>query len=437
MVNHSHRAQLILALLLAICALGFLAFRVRRSLHRTPAAELLAVPATVPLPPPPPLPAGDRDAVAQRLAALEPLRAARRSNPGDMRILLELAEAAGTAGDMLTAREALQEAVKRSPQPDAGIYQSLGNCERKLGRYLDAARDYERVISLEPDRADGYVGACYAWTAARQPERALGSLEQASRTLRADDVAGHLAVAEEFNQRLNPVRALQELEREPAVARSEELEWALNRQRYRVHQFDAARSGVEAVLAKDPSSATAHRLLAEILSDPLAPHPDLALAEHHFLTALSLDPKDVRAWSELGRMLLGERRYREAAFAYIRFLELQPAAASGRFPLARAFAGLGDRGGAAEQRSIAERLAARDREEDELKNRRLLHPSDVTVRAALARHYADGGHYAEALTEIQSAYTIDPLNPSVRKTMSAIYAELGLPLPDRTGGPMG
>jgi tetratricopeptide (TPR) repeat protein len=362
---------------------------------------------------------------------LEPYLVQAHAHPHDQQALSMLSEKAFAARDRLDALRALRAAVRLTEQPNAGLLADLGLCERTLGLYTDSKRTYERLIALAPQRSEGYIGVCYALTAAGHPE-GTRFLERASTALSRQDTQGRLAVAHEFDNRLAPARALQELRlAHDAKADDPDINLALAQEQLKLQDFTSARQRVEALLARDPDLAPAHRLLAELLSDPGLPQREPALAEHHFIAGLRSDPRDMQAWQELGNLYFASRRFHQAAYTYTRLLYLAPDSAAARFPLARCYSELGDRQTAAEQQLIAERLLARNRAEDHLRNQRKIRPADVGVRIALMRRYQEEGAYARALHEVQSAYCLAPRDANVRAAMTPLYHQLNIRMPER------
>src|SRR5205814_3592757 len=67
-----------------------------------------------------------------------------------------------------------------------------------------------------------------------------------------------------------------------------------------------------------------------------------------------------QAFTQLGTIYQEQGRYKQAAYVYVRLLQLNPDSAAGRMQLSRAYAALGDQRRAAEQREIGGRLQERD-----------------------------------------------------------------------------
>ncbi len=424
--TRSARLRLLLAAVLACARIVFLSYR----LLTPPRPERLRLDADVPLAPPPPLPAEDKAALREGLLRLQNRLAIARAQPNDPTVRFAIGYEALRAGDLLTAREELRAGLQLRPETDSAIYDALGRCEIQLGLFKEAQDTYQKLLARAPGQAAGYIGLRRAQGLLGQREAATQTLERGARAVAPTDISGRLGIAGEFEMRDELPRALAEAQAARARAPdSAAATLTAAHLLFRLGRLSEARTLLEQMLAAHPDDPLVRRYLATVLDNPLLPQRDPALAEHYLLETLQRNHDDVEACQQLAQFYQDARRYRQAAYMFTWLLALVPDSASARLQLAQAYAHLGNPGLSAEQRTIALRLLARNKEEARLRERHDHRPTDPQARLALARHYLDAGQFAKALVELQSAYCLAPRSPQVRRQLTNFYAQLGVPLP--------
>ena len=175
---------------------------------------------------------------------------------------------------------------------------------------------------------------------------------------------------------------------------------------------DRAIANLERALTTDPQYGTAHAYLSEAYIRKRLTNPDpqfLNLAREAARRALELSPDLAAAHLASGRVALESGARDEAAMAYRRAADLDPANGMPHVGLAMIFA--------------AER---RDEEaERELNTGVELGGNEIAPRMELGQFYFTRARYAEALTAWEAVRRLTPDNVIVLRNLSAAYYFLG------------
>ena len=425
---------------IALCAVSvaLLVLRLREGLEALHKPQLLTMAPNAVLPPIPGLPGDDRSAVrSQWLAAL---RARTRLGPRPNAVdLIAYARQARDAGDLISARQALRRALHENPNADLTAYGDLGSVEILLGLYGEALQTYRKLQTLAPGEAMGYIGESRALYAAAFGSEgpSLRVLKRGAAALDAGNVGGHLGLSEEFDTLFDYPDALAEAEKARRAAPEEPgVLLSLCTLLLQMHRPAEAEPLLKELLAQHPDLARAHTLIADALDDPSRPR-NRALAEHHYLSALELDPHDQRALEHLGRMYLEERRLRPALYIYTLLARERPDDGSVRMALAQGYAQLMNEAVARQQRILAAQLIAARNARAALTTRRDHEPHNPSIRTALAKRLAGDGRFRDALIEAQAAVMLAPRSLEARQTLRDLCARIGIPVPTDLGAEAG
>ncbi|MGC8668287.1 MAG: tetratricopeptide repeat protein [Chthonomonadales bacterium] len=398
-------------------------------MHGSPPKLLTMAPNAI-LPPIPAMPRDDRASVrASWLAATEKRRQL-GAHPDALSLISYGREAEG-AGDLISARQALRSALGKSPAADLRAYGDLGSIEILLGLHTEALQTYRRLQALAPGEAMGYIGesrALYAAAFGREGP-SLVVLKRGAAALDPQNVGGHLGLSEEFDTLFDYQDALSEAEQARRAAPKEPgVLLSLCTLLLQMHRATEAQHLLEQLLSQNPNLSRAHTLLADALDDP-GRRRDRRSAEHHYLSALELDPHDQRALEHLGRMYLEQRRLRPALYVYTLLARERPDDGSVRMALAQGYAQLGNTQVANAERALAARLISARNARAALTTRRDHQPGNPAIRMALARRLEQDGRYRDALIEAQAAVMLAPHSDDARKALLALCRRVGIPPP--------
>ena len=403
------------AILLVLTAIGIRAFTTLRN----PGPRYLRLGDDVPLLAPPAF-SDDLAETRERMRSVAEARSAARSSPVSRDAQLRYARTAAGSGDMLSARDGFRATAAKETTPTVEALDGLGRCEQHLGRYEEAAEIYRRLISSQPERAEGYVGLSRALLPQRKRSESLEVLERGAAEVSNPD--GRLVLAREFERRGDLARALS-LARMDGADSNARLTAA--RLSFKLEDLRQAIPDLERLTADDPQATEARRYLAAALINPLNPRPDTRRAEHLLLEAAQGKPGDPEALMTLGELYNDERRFRPAEHVLATYLRAVPASGPARLQLARAYRGLGDLKGSEEQRALGRRLTEAARTTERHRTVIGQRPKDARARAALARHLMDSGQFTGALPELQAAVALDPKNRALAAELSGLYRRIG------------
>lgn len=417
-----------------LAAISYLSFRVYHRLVIEKPPDRLHLDENAPLSPAPPLPADDRAALRTGLQQLASLQAAIRNSPDDPRANVTFARSAVLAGDLLSASSMLKKTIASLPQASVSLYDLLGRCEIELASYSEALRTYQTALQHFPQNAVLHVGQSRALAGLGRRSEVAKPLLEGMASLQPADVGGRMYLAAEFDTMGNTERAL-ELVRSATVIDPDNTSASIMQASllHKIGKEEDARGILQRIVDKDKNNGGARRILAQILDNPRDPHRDRELAEHYYLEALRLSPKDADSSWRLGQLCQEQKRYIQAAYLYTLLLESIPDSAAGRQQLAVVYAKLGRMQESAEQEKIAQQLLKRSRVDNDLISKRERRPLDITSRLALARQYKQSGRFRQAFAELQACFTISPKSEETRRELFSLYNEIGVPPPDLLG----
>lgn len=298
--------------------------------------------------------------------ALPHLETAARLSPSIPPVWLALAHARLESGKAPEAQAAAVEARKLAGA-NANFSRALGSFHHQLALAFRKAKDpakaveaWQEAIALDPGQAAWYGELAELFLDHRTPEPAVAVLESAARRfpqhvelLRllglAHYSAGDAAKAIEVFLRVMDLAP----DAEQSYSSVETL-------------LPDAGAALPAIVEKlrrfttsQPASPVGHFLLAQAVAiqTPGAPEAEAMLRE-----AIRVEPKFWPAHYELHKPLLARGQTPEAAQSLERAVALNPAYAPARYALAQAYAKLGDRAKASEQRRAHHELLSRERE---------------------------------------------------------------------------
>lgn len=421
-------AKLVWAVLFVLGAVGFLTYRAASTLKSLHTPALLHLGDDVTLGTPPALPADDSATLGERLRHVSELQALAQSAPGDPAAWAKTAQAAMRSGDYLTARAAFQKVLHLNAAAPLDLCDALGQCQAQLGLRAEAQQTYLNLLSRFPHSAEAYIGLSRAQASFGQKVESLNTLARATQAMRT--IPDRLHIAHEYELRGDLAHALAEAQSVLKTTPDDPLAMVMTGHLlFQLVRLSEARQVLEKLITAHPEDNKARYTLAEILDNPMTLKRNRAMAEHILLDIVQHDPNDSRPYTKLGALYLEQGHSRQAAYIYIRLLELTPDSALARLQLSQAYNKLGDTKSAQEQREIAQRLLARDREEAQLQAETGRQPADGLARLKLAQHYLKAGQFVNALPALQAAYCLAPGNQDVQKELKELYRTLPVPLP--------
>jgi Tfp pilus assembly protein PilF len=217
--------------------------------------------------------------------AREVLERAARGGGATVPVLIDLARAAGLAGDHQGALGYLAHARSLEPE-NATVHFLFGIVcvQANLGR--EAHESLEKAVKLAPDDPDiNYAMGAVAMTR-RDPAESLPYLEKYVKA-RPDDPRGR---------------------------------FVLGAARFLSQQYDEARADLEAAVKSPVTAMGAHYYLARLARQL----NDLPTAEREIQAALALQPKYADAWAELGLVQLRQGNFGDAQVSIDKALAIDP-----------------------------------------------------------------------------------------------------------------
>jgi tetratricopeptide (TPR) repeat protein len=237
----------------------------------------------------------------------------------------DVARAHGEVRELLAAGR-FDEAARRlqalvAAAPDfASAWYDLGYARRRLGQYGEAVRAYTRYTQLRP----GDPGALFGLGLS---QKGAGNREAAVRALRSYVEREKRAAEQRWVARAKEVLA--ELTAPEPTGPAAEAAPAPPR----------APAPAPAAAPAEPPAVAAPRLKAE--ADRARAAGKLALAIEKYRAAVTLSPRFIDAWNELGNVYFELKRYEEAAGAFRSALKLDPVFSLGWYNLGQSLRRLG------------------------------------------------------------------------------------------------
>lgn len=197
------------------------------------------------------------------------------------------------SGQWQRAKETTASLLSSSPE-STYLHFQMGNILYQLNQYPQSEIHYKRTIALSPDYADGYNGLAYLYLAMGRAGTAEDNIRKAISIDPEDEsswiIFGHLALHFDDPQAaINHANKALDLDPDSLGARDilarakAELKGPQKtspQEQIRDHQE---------ILRLDPENDLAHTRIGCIHYDELK---DYETAEHHFRTALKIDPND-------------------------------------------------------------------------------------------------------------------------------------------------
>jgi len=262
------------------------------------------------------------------------------------------------------------------------VYVTLGHIHRNTGKYDLALQEYQRALQLDPRSADGVIGLAESYDSAGRTADAEAAYKKAI-ALRPDSWDGYNYYGS----------------------------FLYDHQRY-----DEAVAQYRHAIQLTPDNAPLYLNLGAVYSDMGEQHyPE---AEQMLRKSLALEPS-YPAYANLGSLYIAERKYKEAADAEEKALQLNDKNYLVWGNLMLAYEWLQDKEKAGK---------ARDREIELLEQAVQETPRDAVAQANLGLLYAKKKMRDKSLSRIQSALVLSPDDPTVLEAAGETYEDLG----DRT-----
>jgi tetratricopeptide (TPR) repeat protein len=249
-------------------------------------------------------------------AARRHLERARTLRPGDLPVLLRLAETSLDGGDLAAAKTGYAAALSEDSE-SAAAHHALGQIAYEEQRWRDAVAHFERALALQPGASSIHHPLGLSYRRLRDLEAARRHLEQN----RHDPVRFPDPLMDQLSSLLGGARP--HLKAGTAAAERGDLAGAI--------------ASFRRALAIEPAEPLAHYNLALALTRRGEVEAGLA----HFRMALELDPEYRDAHFNLATALGGLGRHGEAAEHYRRAAEIDPLDHRARLEWAAALARVG------------------------------------------------------------------------------------------------
>lgn len=248
-----------------------------------------------------------KEAAGDRTGAMEHLARAVALHPANGSYRRRLADTAFAAGNHAVAADAYRGLLAIAPH-DIGAHNDLGVCLEKLERFAEAAEQYRNVVEQVPTLAEGHANL--ANVLAR-----VGKLEESEThhrraiELKPTEWRFELNLANLFWE-TGRVAEAEAIYRKCLESQHDNatLWHDFGSRLMLARRFDAAREAAERAVALNPSLATAHNNLGNVLGNT----GDYAGAIAAYERAVAADPNYLHAQINLVMTLQQERRLDEA-----------------------------------------------------------------------------------------------------------------------------
>lgn len=327
-------------------------------------------------------------------------------------VLYKEARESMARGDWDTARQRLQDYLKREPKNAAALFDA-GWIAEKRGEPKDAGGLYARALQADPAHAGAALNLARLLRLEERTAEAEDVLRAALQR-RADDprILGALASLLREQKKLDEAEAAvrRALQRHPDDAGAYRILAAIEADRGRVRLAESALASAGKLDGKDPAIPNALGLLAMARGDA-------ATARASFEQAARLDPAFAPAWANLGALALRYRDYAASEEAYAKAVEIDGRRWDTR--LAHGWALEGLRRPKEARAEYEKALELKPGQEDALYGRALALKAENDLPAALQafREYAanaKAAHVKEAQQQI-AAIDLRLKNPPAQK----------------------
>ncbi len=375
---------------------------------------------TVTIPDCPPAP---KDDSATLVAALKKVEAARREASKQT-----FAEVAFENQDYLSTISALQALQKLQPRLDAHQKRLMGYSMKECGLAKLALPLLREALQEDIRNATAYVALSQCLSRLVRNGESVDILNQGARNLDMADIKGRAELAQEYEMHAEWDKALEQ--HQEAFAHSQDspdVGVMLARALQNSLKVSESQRFLEDLALRHPTHGGVQRELGFVLNSYQRKDRNAKLAEHHYLKAVALDPKDILAWRLLGDLYVEANRIRAAAYAYARLLQLDRYNIA-RMALARCYGYLGLDASKVVSFNPRE-LGIRDQAEYFMRTMRYTNPNSAKSLLQLPRHYIKYRQYIKGFHSLQSLYLPYQKMPEISGEIVALYKNLRLPPP--------
>lgn len=384
---------------------------------------------TIAIPDCPPEPKDDSDILLASIRNVEKARQRAEAEKENPQAWITFAETAFANKDYLSTLSALQTLQKLQPALAPRQTLLMGYSLKECSLTRAALPLLREAVKAMPQNATAYVALSQCLSRLVKNDEAVEVLNQGARSIAISDLKGREELAREYEMHAEWDRALeQEKEAFAQTSNDPDLGTAVGLAMQNSRKVPEAQVFVEDMLRRFPNHGGLHRQLGFLLNSYQRTDKNPKLAEHHYLKAVSLNPKDAMAWRLLGDLYLNARRIRPAAYAFTRLLQLDAHNDGVRMTVARAYGYLGlDVGKVTGLTPGA--LGIRDQAEYFMRNLRYQDSSSPSSILQLPRHYIKNGQYVKAFQSLQAVYLLHYDKPAVPAECRALYQKLQMPQP--------
>lgn len=248
----------------------------------------------------------------QPAEAVPYLTSAVASKPKEFRPNYYLAEALSGAGDYAKAVDAYKVALEADPK-SAPAESGLARALAKQGQLAEAAPHFEKAAALNPDYRDSLLELAQLYEDQNQPDQAIAIYQQFPQNPAAQERLGALQI-----KAGNAAEAVTSLEaavaKSPTPANRAALATAYLRSKQREKAFPLIRQ----LIQEQPNDYELVMVYGRMLRDDRK-FPDAARA---FVRATQLKPDAAEAWSEMAGVLVMAENYDAALGALDKVAQL-------------------------------------------------------------------------------------------------------------------
>jgi len=338
--------------------------------------------------------------------------------------LIQDASALLARNDLDGAERGFHAILARDPDSAPSLY-SLGLILDARGKSDEAFRAYQQAVQLQPTLFEArynlallYYRSGFPDEAERRMTTLVAEAPNVSRywyglgnCVRDDDARNLIAEADFCRAfSLDP--------------HSSECALALAATEAKAHQDEAAERDYRAAHALSPGDAAPALALALFLLDRRQSQDGQAEAARLLRDASALSPHDPAVLMGMGQAALSQGRPRQAIAPLEEAETRSPGDPKIWYTLGSAYAALGNKKRAAYCRAASLALSNYVRDLGfavELTQKKL---GDPLLRLRLARLYAEGGQYPQAINQYGMCQRLDPANPSAPKELAALTRRL-------------
>lgn len=235
-----------------------------------------------------------------------------------------------SSGRLQQSNTLLQQLIRKLPDiPE--LHASLGLNLQRMGRYAEAAREFEEVVKRSERNAVAYFNLSLSYYQMRQLEPAIENLQKALAIepyyTRAEELLGTI-----WSQKKDFTRARESFEHILEIAPDDyAAHFNLGVLAAFERKWDEGESHLRRVLQIDPNSAEAYNALGSLYIGK----EDLPRAEAAFSDAIRLQPGFAWAHYNLGLIFRREDRSEDAAREFRKALDADPQFSAARTALDR------------------------------------------------------------------------------------------------------